>query len=48
MGDDQWPVEPLGKSVEACSRCMKVWSMAVQGEMEWTTAITGDCVGLFG
>ncbi len=48
LGDDQWPVEPLGESVVACSGCLKVGSVAAQGEMKWTAAITGDHVGFFG
>jgi hypothetical protein len=48
LGDNRWPVEPLGESVEACGRCMKVWSEVVEGEMKWTAAITGDRVGFFG
>ncbi len=31
LGDDLWPVKPLGESVEACGHCMKVWSMVVLG-----------------
>jgi hypothetical protein len=35
IGDDQWPVRPLGKnySAEAWGHCMKVWSMLVQREL---------------
>jgi hypothetical protein len=31
LGDELWPVKPLGESVEACGHCMKVWSVVVLG-----------------
>jgi hypothetical protein len=31
LGDDLWPVKPLGESVEDCGHSMKVWSVVVLG-----------------
>ncbi len=48
---DQWPVRPLGEGAEACSHCMKVWSMGVQrwsGQLPLLVTIWGSLGKVFG